>query len=107
MGAVLSPMNAFLLLQGIETVALRIDRHVENARKVAEFLREDSRVESMNFAGFANSPYYPLVQKYLGGRACWLSTFAIRAGPKAGMRSYHPLKRFNPPAHVGRAKSPP
>ena len=53
MGAVLSPMNAFLLLQGIETVALRVDRHVENARKVAEFLRADPRVESVNYAGFA------------------------------------------------------
>jgi len=58
-GAVLSPMNAFLLLQGIETVAVRIDRHVENARKVAEFLRADARVESVNFAGFSDNPYYP------------------------------------------------
>ena len=68
LGAVLSPMNAFLLLQGIETVALRIDRHVENGRRVAEFLRADPRVESVNYAGFSDSPYHSLVHKYLGGR---------------------------------------
>src|SRR5277367_1916386 len=94
MGAVLAPMNAFLLLQGIETVALRIDRHIENARKVAEFLRGNPRVESVNFAGFADNPYYPLVQKYLGGRACSLMTFEIRGGLKAGMRFYNALKLF-------------
>ena len=68
MGSVLSPFNAFLLLQGIETVALRIERHVENARKVAEFLRDDPRVAWVNYAGFPDSPYYALVQKYLNGQ---------------------------------------
>ncbi len=104
-GAVLSPMNAFLLLQGIETVALRIDRHVENARKVAEFLRADARVESVNFAGFADNPYYPLVQKYLGGRACSLMTFEIRGGLPAGMRFYNALKLFKRLVNLGDAKS--
>ncbi len=65
MGSVLSPFNAFLLLQGIETVALRVERHVENARKVADFLRNDPRVAWVNYAGFPDSPYYALVQKYL------------------------------------------
>ena len=69
MGSVLSPFNAFMLLQGIETVALRVERHVENARKVAEFLRQDGRVAWVNYVGFADSPYYPLVQKYFGGKA--------------------------------------
>jgi O-acetylhomoserine (thiol)-lyase len=105
MGAVLSPMNAFLLLQGIETVALRVERHVENARKVAEFLRKHSRVESVNFAGFADSPYYPLVQKYLGGRACSLMTFEIRGGLAAGMRFYDALKLFKRLVNLGDAKS--
>ena len=105
MGAVLSPMNAFLLLQGIETVALRVERHVENARKVAEFLREHSRVESVNFAGFTDSPYYPLVQKYLGGKACSLMTFEIRGGLKAGMRFYNALKLFKRLVNLGDAKS--
>ena len=105
MGAVLSPMNAFLLLQGIETVALRIDRHVENARKVAEFLRSDPRVESVNFAGFTDNPYHALVQKYLGGRACSLMTFEIRGGLKAGMRFYNALKLFKRLVNLGDAKS--
>ncbi|HEV7136337.1 MAG TPA: aminotransferase class V-fold PLP-dependent enzyme, partial [Steroidobacteraceae bacterium] len=77
MGSVLSPLSAFLLLQGIETVAVRMDRHAENARKVAEFLRGDPRVDWVNYAGFPESPYYKLVGKYLGGRACALMTFGI------------------------------
>jgi O-acetylhomoserine (thiol)-lyase len=105
MGAVLSPMNAFLLLQGIETVALRVDRHVENARKVADFLRADPRVESVNFAGFTDNPYHPLVQKYLGGRACSLMTFEIHGGLQAGMRFYNALKLFKRLVNLGDAKS--
>ena len=105
LGAVLSPMNAFLLLQGIETVAVRVDRHIENARQVAEFLRADGRVESVNYAGFADSPYYPLVRKYLGGRACSLMTFEIRGGLPAGMRFYNALKLFKRLVNLGDAKS--
>jgi O-acetylhomoserine (thiol)-lyase len=105
MGAVLAPMNAFLLLQGIETVALRVDRHVENAFQVAQFLREHPAVESVNYAGFADSPYYPLVQKYLGGRACSLLTFEIRGGLAAGMRFYNALKLFKRLVNLGDAKS--
>jgi O-acetylhomoserine (thiol)-lyase len=105
MGAVLAPMNAFLLLQGIETVALRVERHVANARQVAEFLRADARVESVNYAGFESSPYYPLVQKYLGGHACSLLTFDIRGGLAAGMRFYNALKLFKRLVNLGDAKS--
>jgi len=105
LGAVLSPMNAFLLLQGIETVALRVDRHVENARQVAEFLRADSRVEAVNYAGFRDSPYYALVQKYLGGRACSLLTFEIQGGLAGGMRFYNALKLFKRLVNLGDAKS--
>ena len=105
MGAVLSPMNAFLLLQGIETVALRVDRHVENARQVAEFLAAHPHVESVNYAGFVESPYYPLVQRYLGGRACSLLTFEIRGGLTAGMRFYNALKLFKRLVNLGDAKS--
>jgi O-acetylhomoserine (thiol)-lyase len=71
-GSVLSPLSAFLLLQGIETVALRVERHVENARRVAEFLREDERVGWVNYAGFPENPYHHLAQKYFGGRSCSL-----------------------------------
>ena len=76
-GSILSPLNAFLLLQGVETVALRMDRHVENARKVAEFLRNNTKVKWINYAGFADSPYHALAQKYLGGRTCSLLTFGV------------------------------
>jgi O-acetylhomoserine (thiol)-lyase len=105
MGAVLSPMNAFLLLQGIETVALRLERHVANAAKVASFLRKHPRVESVNYAGFPDSPYYPLVQKYLGGKACSLLTFEIKGGLPAGMRFYDALKLFKRLVNLGDAKS--
>jgi O-acetylhomoserine (thiol)-lyase len=105
LGAVLSPMNAFLLLQGIETLSVRIDRHVENALKVAEFLRRDPRVESVNYAGFPESAYYPLVRKYLGGRACSLLTFDVVGGLPAGVRFYDALKLFKRLVNLGDAKS--
>jgi O-acetylhomoserine (thiol)-lyase len=105
MGAVLSPFNAFLLLQGIETVALRVERHVENARRVAEFLRADARVASVSYAGFPDSPYYELNRKYLGGRTCSLLTFAIRGGYDAGTRFYDALKLFKRLVNLGDAKS--
>jgi O-acetylhomoserine (thiol)-lyase len=105
MGAVLSPFNAFLLLQGIETVALRVERHVENGRRVAEFLRADPRVESVSYVGFPDNPYHALCQKYLGGRACSLLTFAIRGGLDAGTRFYDALKLFKRLVNLGDAKS--
>jgi O-acetylhomoserine (thiol)-lyase len=105
MGAVLAPMSAFLLLQGIETVALRIDRHVANARAVAEFLKSNPRVEAVNYAGFPDSPYYSLMQKYQGGKACSLLTFEIRGGLEAGMRFYNALKLFKRLVNLGDAKS--
>jgi O-acetylhomoserine (thiol)-lyase len=104
-GAVLAPLSAFLLLQGIETVALRVERHVENARRVAEFLRRDPRVEWVNYAGFADSPHYPMTQKYLGGRACSLLTFGITGGLEAGKRFYDALKLFKRLVNMGDAKS--
>ena len=105
MGSVLSPFNAFLLLQGIETVALRIERHVENARKVAEFLHGDPRVAWVNYAGFPDSPYYALVQKYLDGRASSLFTFGIKGGLEAGKTFYDSLKLITRLVNIGDAKS--
>jgi O-acetylhomoserine (thiol)-lyase len=104
-GAVLSPLAAFLLLQGIETVALRVERHVENARRVAQFLRDDRRVEWVNYAGFPESPYYALAQKYLDGRACSLLTFGVRGGFAAGERCYDALKLIKRLVNMGDAKS--
>ena len=105
MGSVLSPLSAFLLLQGIETVALRVERHVENARRVAEFLRGDPRVASVNYVGFPDSPYYALAQKYLGGRACSLMTFEVGGGADAGTRFYDALKLFKRLVNLGDSKS--
>jgi O-acetylhomoserine (thiol)-lyase len=104
-GAVLAPLSAFLLLQGIETVALRVERHVENARRVAEFLRRDSRVAWVNYAGFAESPYHALAQKYFGGRACSLLTFGITGGLETGKAFYDALKLFKRLVNMGDAKS--
>lgn len=105
MGAVLSPFNAFLLLQGIETVSLRVERHVENARRVAEFLRADRRVASVSYVGFPDNPYHALCRKYLGGHACSILTFAIRGGFDAGTRFYDALKLFKRLVNLGDAKS--
>jgi O-acetylhomoserine (thiol)-lyase len=104
-GAVLSPLSSFLLLQGIETVALRVERHVENARRVAEFLRQHPRVEWVNYAGFADNPYHGLARKYLGGRACSLLTFGIAGGVAAGKNFYDALNLFKRLVNMGDAKS--
>jgi O-acetylhomoserine (thiol)-lyase len=104
-GAILSPLNAFLLLQGIETVALRIDRHVQNAKIVAEFLRDDDRVEWVNYAGFPDSPYYRLARKYLGGRACSLLTFGVKGGFEGGRKFYDALRLVKRLVNIGDAKS--
>jgi O-acetylhomoserine (thiol)-lyase len=104
-GAVLAPMSAFLLLQGIETVALRVERHVENGRKVAEFLRADPRVDWVNYAGFADSPYYALARQYLGGRASSLFTFGVKGGLEAGKTFYDALKLVKRLVNIGDAKS--
>ena len=104
-GAVLAPFSAFLLLQGIETVALRVERHVENARRVAEFLRKDPRVAWINYAGFADNPYHALARKYLGGRACSIFTFGIAGGLEAGKKFYDALGLFKRLVNMGDAKS--
>jgi O-acetylhomoserine (thiol)-lyase len=104
-GAVLSPLSAFLLLQGIETVALRVERHVENARRVAECLRADHRVDWVNYAGFADSPYHALAQKYFGGRACSLLTFGLKGGFEAGKKFYDALRLVKRLVNMGDAKS--
>jgi O-acetylhomoserine (thiol)-lyase len=105
MGSVLSPLSAFLLLQGIETVALRVERHVENARKVAEFLRADQRVEWVNYAGFSDNPYNALANKYLKGHGSSLFTFGVRGGLEAGKTFYDALGLIKRLVNIGDAKS--
>ena len=104
-GAVLSPLSSFLLLQGIETVALRIDRHVENGKRVAEFLRADPPVEWVNYAGFADNACYALARKYLGGRACSLMTFGVTGGYEAAKKFYDALGLITRLVNLGDAKS--
>ena len=104
-GAVLSPLSAFLLLQGIETVALRVERHVQNARSVAEFLHKDPRVAWLNYAGFPDSPYHALAQKYLRGNACSLLVFGIHGGLPAAVRFHDALQLVTRLVNLGDAKS--
>ena len=104
-GAILSPMSAFLLLQGIETVALRVERHVDNARAVAEFLAGDSRVDWVQYAGFPQSPYYALAEIYLGGRVPSLLTFGVKGGFEAGKDFYDALRLIKRLVNIGDAKS--
>src|SRR6476661_950124 len=94
MGSVVSPFNDIMLLQGVET-----------ARKVAEFLRKDSRVAWVNYAGFPDSPYYALVQKYLDGNGSSLFTFGIKGGMEAGKTFYDALKLIMRLVNIGDAKS--
>jgi O-acetylhomoserine (thiol)-lyase len=104
-GSVLSPFNAFLLLQGIETVALRVERHVENARQVAFFLRNHPMVAWVNYVGFPDNPYYELAQRYLRGRACSLITFGVKGGFDTGRALYDALRLVKRLVNLGDAKS--
>jgi len=104
-GSVLSPLSAFLLLQGIETLALRVERHVENARRVAEFLRQHRRIDWINYVGFPDNPYHPLALKYFNGKACSLLTFGVKGGFAAGTKFYDALRLFKRLVNIGDAKS--
>lgn len=104
-GAALSPLAAFLLLQGVETVALRVERHVANARRVAEALRQDPRVAWVSYAGFPDSPYYALAQKYFHGNPCSLLTFGVHGDAEAGARFYDALQLVKRLVNLGDAKS--
>jgi len=104
-GATLSPFNAFQLLQGLETLAIRLDRHEANARAVAAYLESDSRVEWVSFAGFPDNPYYPLVQKYLNGRVPSIITFGVSGGYAAGLAFFDAVQLFRRVLNLGDAKS--
>ena len=95
-GSALSPMNAFLILQGLETLPLRMERHCDNAVAVAEFLTQHPKVAWVKFAGLPDSPYYELAQKYTGGRPSALLTFGIKGGFDAGVKFYDALQLFRP-----------
>ena len=104
-GSTLSPFNGFLLLQGLETMALRVERHVENAQKVANYLRNHERVAWVNYAGFPDSPLYPMAQKYLGSKRCSLMTFGVKGGFEQGVKCFDALRLFKRMVNMGDAKS--
>ena len=104
-GSAISPFNAFLILQGIETLALRMERHVENALAVAEFLESHSRVEWVRYAGLKSSKYYDLAKKYAAGRPSALLSFGVKGGFEAGVKFYDALQIFTRLVNIGDAKS--
>lgn len=104
-GACLSPFNAFLLLQGAETLHLRMQRHSENALAVAKYLSEHPSVEWVNYPGLASSRYHKQAKKYLPNGAGSLITFGIRGGFEAGKKFIDSLKLFSLLANIGDAKS--
>jgi O-acetylhomoserine (thiol)-lyase len=104
-GAALSPFSAFLLLQGIETLHLRLERHSENALAVARHLEQHPGVEWVNYPGLESSPYYARAQKYLPTGQGALITFGIKGGYEAGKKLINALELFSLLANIGDAKS--
>ncbi|WP_277053167.1 bifunctional O-acetylhomoserine aminocarboxypropyltransferase/cysteine synthase [Zestomonas thermotolerans] len=105
MGAALSPFNAFLILQGLETLALRMERHTENALKVAQYLRQHPQVAWVQYAGLEDHPEYPLAQRYMGGKPAAILSFGIKGGQEAGARFIDALKLVVRLVNIGDAKS--
>ena len=104
-GGAISPFNSFLILQGIETLALRMDRICENTVSVAQFLRQHDKVSWLNYAGLPDHQDYPLVQKYMQGRASGILTFGVKGGAAAGARFQDALKVFTRLVNIGDSKS--
>ena len=109
MGAAISPFNAFLILQGIETLSLRMDRINDNTLKVAQFLQKHDKVAWVNYVGLADHPDHALAQKYLGGKGSGLLTFGVKSAPGqgrvAGAAFLDALKLFTRLVNIGDAKS--
>ncbi len=109
LGAAISPFNAFLILQGIETLSLRLERINDNTLKVAQFLEGHAKVAWVNYAALPSHPDYALTQKYLGGKASGLLTFGVKAGAGegrvAGARFLDALQLFTRLVNIGDAKS--
>ncbi len=104
-GAALSPFNAFQLLQGIETLNLRMERHCANTQAVAEYLRGHANVEWVSYAGLADHPHHALAQQYMGGKASGILTFGVKGGFDAGVKFYDALQLFKRLVNIGDAKS--
>ena len=104
-GAALSPMSAFLILQGLETLPLRMERHCENAMAVAQHLENHPQVSWVSYGGLKSSPYHDLAQKYTNGRPSALLSFGVKGGFDAGVKFYDTLKIFKRLVNIGDAKS--
>jgi O-acetylhomoserine (thiol)-lyase len=104
-GGAISPFNAFLILQGVETLALRLDRITENTLKVAEYLDGHAKVRWVNYAGLPDHPGHGLALKYLGGRPSGVLTFGVSGGRDGGARFQDALKLFTRLVNIGDAKS--
>ncbi|MBR9910782.1 MAG: O-acetylhomoserine aminocarboxypropyltransferase/cysteine synthase [Gammaproteobacteria bacterium] len=104
-GAALSPMNAFMLLQGMETLPLRMERHCDNAAAVARYLRDHPKVEWVSYAGLEGDKYHALAKKYFNGRPSSLMTFGIKGGFAAGVKFYDALQMIKRLVNIGDTKS--
>ena len=104
-GSALSPLNAFLILQGIQTLPIRMERHVQNAMAVATYLQDHDLVEWVSYAGLPNSPYYELAQKYAGGKPSGLLSFGVKGGYEPGVKFYDALKLFKRLVNIGDVRS--
>lgn len=104
-GAALAAQSAFLLLQGLETLPLRMERHCDNAQAVAEYLQSHPKVEWVRYAGLPDSEYHGLANKYMDGRASGILTFGVKGGYDAGVKFYDALKLFKRLVNIGDAKS--
>ncbi|MCY3611906.1 MAG: O-acetylhomoserine aminocarboxypropyltransferase/cysteine synthase [Gemmatimonadetes bacterium] len=104
-GSAISPFNAFQIMQGIETLNLRMERHCENALAVAKHLQDHPKVEWVQYAGLPGDPYHDLAVRYLGGRASGILTFGVKGGFEAGVRFYDALQLFKRLVNIGDAKS--
>ncbi|PNH92758.1 O-acetylhomoserine aminocarboxypropyltransferase/cysteine synthase family protein [Vibrio diazotrophicus] len=104
-GSAMSPMNAFMLMQGLETLSLRMERHCENALKVAQYLQNHDKVSWVSYAGLEDSKFYPLAQKYMKGKPSGILSFGLKDGYDAGVRFYDALKIFKRLVNIGDAKS--
>jgi O-acetylhomoserine (thiol)-lyase len=104
-GAALSPFNAFLLLQGLETLAVRLPRHEANARVIADHIAAHPRVTWVSFLGSPDNPHYELAQRYMGERVPSIMTFAVEGGKEAGVAVFNRVKLFKRLLNMGDAKS--
>lgn len=104
-GSALSPFNAFLIMQGMESLSLRMERHCDNAMAVAQYLQQHDKVEWVSYAGLEGDKFHDLANKYFDGRPSSLLTFGIKGGFEAGVKFYDQLQMIKRLVNIGDAKS--